>query len=245
MRASAILREEQAVRLRQAREAAGFARASDALARHRDWKSSTYMAHENGQNGIGPGPATEYATAYGVDPGWIMTGMGQGPKLKVEPKPAALPSNATVIGNADLGVEGLAFSRMPRDVPVLGMASCGPDGAISLPGGAVDHMRRPPRLAGVRDAYVVVSDGDSMREWRRHGEPSYAHPHQPVQIGDRVVVQVLLPDGEKVAYVKELVRRTAKELRLRQYNPPEEITIPMKSVVAVHRIMEWPELLGL
>ena len=70
-------KSDQAARLRAAREAAGFKSASDAAQRFR-WRASTYMAHENGQNGIRTEPALAYARAFGVDPGWLMTGLEPG-----------------------------------------------------------------------------------------------------------------------------------------------------------------------
>lgn len=68
-------RDAQAERLRVARSRAGFKSPAAAIEKFR-WKPSTYMAHENGQNGIRPDPALEYAKAYGVEPGWILTVLG-------------------------------------------------------------------------------------------------------------------------------------------------------------------------
>jgi phage repressor protein C with HTH and peptisase S24 domain len=67
----------QSERLRAARTASGFKKAAEAIAKFR-WKQSTYMAHENGQNGIGSIAAIEYGRAFKVDPGWILTGHGKG-----------------------------------------------------------------------------------------------------------------------------------------------------------------------
>src|ERR1700679_3947958 len=71
-------KSDQAARLRAAREAAGFKSASDAAQKFR-WRASTYMAHENGQNGIrAPEPALTYARVYGVDLTWLLTGLEPG-----------------------------------------------------------------------------------------------------------------------------------------------------------------------
>lgn len=67
--------KEQAKRLRAAREAAGFEQAAEAITRF-GWVASTYHAHENGQNGIKPEVAIKYARAFGVDAGWLLTGLG-------------------------------------------------------------------------------------------------------------------------------------------------------------------------
>lgn len=58
-------------RLKQAREQAGFASASEA-ARHHGWKTSSYIAHENGQNHLRVAVAKTYAKAFGCDPEWLL-----------------------------------------------------------------------------------------------------------------------------------------------------------------------------
>jgi phage repressor protein C with HTH and peptisase S24 domain len=64
---------ERAARLREAREIAGFETGAAAAARF-GWKVSTYLAHENGQNGIKPQKIEEYASAFRVDPSWLLSG---------------------------------------------------------------------------------------------------------------------------------------------------------------------------
>lgn len=44
------------------------------------WPQSTYLAHENGQNGFRVDSARKYGAAYKVSSGWLMTGAGPGPK---------------------------------------------------------------------------------------------------------------------------------------------------------------------
>ena len=60
-------------RLRQARIAAGFATATDAI-EHCGWKGSTYRAHENGQNNFKVDDADRYGKAYGVSIAWLLIG---------------------------------------------------------------------------------------------------------------------------------------------------------------------------
>lgn len=67
----------QSERLRRARGARGFETAADAI-RKFGWNTSTYSAHENGQNGISAKAAVDYGKAFKVDPGWILTGHGKG-----------------------------------------------------------------------------------------------------------------------------------------------------------------------
>jgi hypothetical protein len=62
-------------RLRNARIAAGFASATDAI-EYCKWKGSTYRAHENGQNNFNAEYATRYGKAYGVSASWLLLGEG-------------------------------------------------------------------------------------------------------------------------------------------------------------------------
>lgn len=139
------------------------------------------------------------------------------------------------------------IQHFPRDVPILGSGACGEDGLFELNGQIHGFAKRPPRLLGVKDAYAVYIQGESMVPWRKPGQMVYVDPYQPPQIGDFVVVQ-LKPAGEGQpvpAYIKQLLRRTAKELRLHQFRPEEDLNIPTLKVHAVHRVIDWDELLGL
>lgn len=60
-------------RLRIARQEAGFPTATAALEKFR-WKSSTYRAHENGQNNFDVHYAEIYAKAYGVSASYLLLG---------------------------------------------------------------------------------------------------------------------------------------------------------------------------
>ena len=62
-------------RLRNARIAVGFVSATDAIDYYK-WKSSTYRAHENGQNNFNVEYATRYGKAYGVSASWLLLGEG-------------------------------------------------------------------------------------------------------------------------------------------------------------------------
>jgi phage repressor protein C with HTH and peptisase S24 domain len=139
------------------------------------------------------------------------------------------------------------LQQMIQDVPILGGASCGDDGLFELNGQILGFARRPPKLVGVKDIYALYVYGDSMVPWREPRSIVFVHPHQPIEIGDYVVVQLVPEKGTSTprAYLKRLVRRTADSLRLHQYNPPQDISLPMKRVKSVHRVMDWSELLGL
>lgn len=135
--------------------------------------------------------------------------------------------------------------EMPRDVPVLGTAACGEDGAFVFESTTIDLVRRPPRLRGVAGVYALYIQGSSMAPWREEGETVYVHPRQPVQIGDYVVVQTGSGGKPSAAYIKRLIKRTGSEIRLEQFRPPEELSFSPKRIISIHRILSWSELLGL
>lgn len=243
-------RRSQGERLREARRAAGFRSGSEAAKRH-GWTISTYLAHENGQNGLKADSAIEYAGKFNVDPGWLLTGTTKSVDSRVSTNTAAGNLHGRVASLPSLDTQpepllGINIGHMPRDVPVYGSASCGEDGLFELNGQTLDYVRRPPRLSGIKDAYALYVDGDSMAPWREHGDVVYVHPHQPPKINDYVVVQLkpTEPGEAPVAYIKRLLRQTATELRLLQFNPRKEISIKTSRVGTIHKIVDWSELMG-
>lgn len=66
--------EDQAKRLREARERAGYESARKAALAH-GWGVSTYAAHENGQNAYNAEKAEMYAKAFKTRADWLMFGV--------------------------------------------------------------------------------------------------------------------------------------------------------------------------
>ena len=66
--------EDQAKRLREARERAGYGSARKAALAH-NWGISTYAAHENGQNAYNAEKAEIYAKAFKTRADWLMFGV--------------------------------------------------------------------------------------------------------------------------------------------------------------------------
>lgn len=197
-----------------------------------------YQTIQDLENGTSKGSKhlNAIARALGVNPHWLETGDG--------PMAVAMKeiSAAQKVTTSEINVQA-----MPRDVPILGGASCGEDGMFELNGQTLGFAKRTPQIMGARDVYALYVRGESMVPWRENGGLVYVHPHQPVKINDYVVVQLLpeLPDATPAAYIKRLVRRTAEHLVLQQFNPRSELRLPAKKVKAVHRIMDWDELLGI
>ena len=237
MNKSTSAKSDQAARLRRAREAAGFKSASDAVQRFR-WRVSTYMAHENGQNGIRTEPALVYAKAYGVEPGWILTGLGLGPGAPKSQQSASAQQGARETQTAP-GASVYSPERWPRDLRVLGMAECGPDGWSLWNGEVIEMTSRPPNLAGAALAYAVYVVGDSMEPRYHSGELVYVHPGRPVDVGAYVLVQVKpAHDGEAPkAVVKRLVRRSATKVTLEQFNPRKTVELKASDIISMHRVV--------
>jgi hypothetical protein len=106
-------------------------------------------------------------------------------------------------------------------------------------------IARPPALRGARDLYAIYFHGESMMPRFEPGEVGIVDPTRPAAPGDYVLVQ--LNDGESdhvtSVLVKRLVRSSARELVLEQFNPPVIFTVPRSRVARVHRILPQTDLL--
>ena len=145
-------------------------------------------------------------------------------------------------------------------IPLVGTAWCDDLAVEGEDGGRynvervlleVDHtvrmIARPPALWAARDAYAIYFHGASMEPRFRQGDIGVVDPRRPPAPGDDVLVQ--LNDGiggsdVMTVLVKELVRITSTEVRLRQYNPATVFGIPRRQVARLHRIVSVAELLG-
>lgn len=138
-----------------------------------------------------------------------------------------------------------SFATLPRDVPVYGTAAGSLTGAFQFEGGTIDLVRRPPALAGARDVYAIYVVGESMAPQHLDGDLRFVHPHRPIHVGDTVVVQTRNGEHQPPqAYIKNLVRRTADELLVRQLNPAAEISFRRQFVFAVHKVLTMNDLFG-
>lgn len=234
-------------RLKWARQQAGFEEASD-FARAVRVNPVTYRAHENGQNGFAK-YAPDYAARLGVSSDWLMRG-GVTPEVPLSAK-ATIRSEVIPI-RMDIEQERIAASNLPR-IPLVGSAvgvrSFDPENHVELTeldmAEVLDYVDRPSSLAGDRKAYAVTTVGDSMWPRFRPGRRLWVSPRAPVAIGDDVIVQLRGgADGEgefkdrvTTVLIKELVRRSASHLELRQYNPDMTFKVPMEQVAAIHKVV--------
>lgn len=109
----------------------------------------------------------------------------------------------------------------------------------------VRYIARPPALRGARDLYAIYFHGESMIPRFEPGEVGIVDPTRPTKPGDYVLVQLTDGSIEEVVsvLVKRLVRQTAKELVLEQFNPAMIFTVPRSRVMRVHRVLQQTDLL--
>lgn len=182
------------------------------------------------------------APALGTTAEYLMDGDLTPP---VVDQPAAVPED---FRRLDMSVPNTAL--WPKDVPVWGsaMGSLIQDnfeGTHVFSGEPIDYARRPPSLQGVRDAYAVYVTGDSMDPMHQHGQIRLVHPHRPPSPGDTVIVYTRHWDSDPgQGYIKILRRRAGEHLILEQLNPRATLTVPLKYVVSVHKVMDMNDLFG-
>jgi SOS-response transcriptional repressor LexA len=110
-------------------------------------------------------------------------------------------------------------------------------------GELVDRVARPPSLASDHSAYAVTVVGDSMWPRFRPGRRIAVSPRSAVAVGDDVVVKLNCSGGEEASgaivltLIKELVRRSASGVELRQFNPDATFEVPAAEIAAIEKVI--------
>ena len=159
------------------------------------------------------------------------------------PRPPAIRG---ALGLADARGSGWRGAALPS-LPLVASAIAGewgaPDDEIELTelrlDEILDQFPRPASLAGDSGAYAVTIVGDSMWPRFRPGRRIAVSPKAPVAIGDDVIVVLAggEPTGRAKALIKELVRRTAGHVELRQFNPAVTFRVAAGEIASVHKVM--------
>lgn len=174
------------------------------------------------------------ATKLKVSVAWLLGEGGEGaptPSHEVDlDRIQSLPGSAT----------------LARDLPVIGTAAGGDNGDFELNGQTVDYVRRPPALAGLKDAFAIYLVGHSMEPRYDNGGLLFVHPGRPVSPGCDVLVELHADNGDVGhCMVKTLVRQAGGKYILQQYNPPrDDIEVPAERVRHIYRVLRNEELLG-
>lgn len=172
---------------------------------------------------------TEHLSISGIDRAEIDALAGK--NIGILPFPQQIP----VLPRPPLN-ETYPFGQS-RDLPLLGAAKGGDGEGFMSNGEVFGHVSRPGNLVSVNNAYGVYMTGTSMEPRYWSGWVLGVNPNKPVSKGNAVVVQVLDEEHGEMRYlVKLFVRRDANKVVLEQLNPKEQITLPAKAVVAMHRI---------
>ena len=97
----------------------------------------------------------------------------------------------------------------------------------------VGRIDRPAALASDPKAYAVTMVGESMWPRFRAGRRLLVSPAAPVEAGDDVLAWLA---ADKVM-IKELVRRSAAKVELRQFNPDKIFSLDAAEIAAIHKIL--------
>lgn len=181
-----------AQRLRLAREAAGFATATDAATRF-GWTASTYAGHENGHRGIRTAVLSDYARAFKVDASWLLSGSGAGPG-----------SNPPKVAE---DTRGLVQMREPDIAPYIPPDAAAARALEGLAAVLCPGWRHLQKLSSRRDwpAYAIAA-GDLIFCGTPPDGPSegdivvatWSDPDSSTLLGQRSGNSVVLPPREPV-----------------------------------------------
>jgi len=167
---------------------------------------------------------------------------------------AAIPEqNAQVVQ-----MEGASLDEARDDLPIfgtaLGAARDVEGEAIEQTylnsGDTIEYVKRPVLLNRIPDAYGLYVQGSSMHPALPDGEMLAITTKGALSTGDNVVVY-LRPNGRdddgqraRCVLVKELVKRTASYVELRQYDPPKVFRVDTSEVLQIHRVLTRREMMA-
>lgn len=212
------------------RVAAEIGAAATTITRHYNGKAETKLGRET---------LAKLQERYPDFPGWADRGS---------------PIRSEVAGFGDRPFEEKFGQAQLPQIPLVGtaiaVATFDPEKQIELtevdPSEVLDHVARPASLARDREAYALTVVGDSMWPRFRPGRRVIVSPRAPVSIGDDVVVQLrgstvqmapTSPDPITMVLIKELVRRAASYIELRQFNPDLTFRVEADRVANIHKVI--------
>ncbi|WP_230769510.1 S24 family peptidase [Sphingomonas sp. Leaf4] len=165
---------------------------------------------------------------------------------------------AQILTNAQIApFEGEPIERARDDLPVWGTAlgtermfdGDAVEQTTLNTGEQIEFLKRPAILNGKAFAYALHVQGSSMHPALPDGEVVVACKDMPLSVGDNVVVY--LRDGDdddgmrtRAVLVKELVRRSASYIELRQYDPRMDFRVPMSEVIRIDRVLTRREMIS-
>lgn len=138
-------------------------------------------------------------------------------------------------------------SEPTEQIPVMGSAAGSLiGGKFQIIGGPVDYIDRPPALQNARGIYALYIDGNSMEPMFRHGSICVVSEYKPPRVGDVVIVQEQKSPANPVeASIGILETRNGEKVVLRKLNPDGKIELPRQYITAMHKVLDYAELLGI
>ena len=205
------------MRLKAARQAARLASAKDGALAARV-KYATYAGHENGNRSFSYAQAERYAAAFGVDPMWLFTGKGEGPK-PLGPVSVPEPHDGEY-GLAPL--QDITIELREGEIPILGTVAAG--AWLEVDGTSDDYIEReyipvpPDPRHPIKASYGLVVSGTSINKIATAGDVlvclSTISTGLEVEHGDLVIVErVRQQEGLREVTAKR-VRRYADRIEL-------------------------------
>ncbi|MFG1465232.1 helix-turn-helix domain-containing protein [Xanthobacter sp. DSM 24535] len=178
---------------------------------------------ESGASDVTLSRLREIAAALGMPVEWFTNTTG-------EPVPDQRPQAFTpqfVAGSELVG---------PRDFPVYA-AAMGGTGHLIVTFEAIEVVKRPSILEGVRGAYGMLVMGDSMFPAYRQGDMALVHPGLPPAREEDVILYDHAPDGQVEAILKNLLSWTEQDWLLRQWQPAKEWRVAKVDWPICHRVV--------
>jgi SOS-response transcriptional repressor LexA len=212
-------------RIAMARRARGMTQRR--LADHFNIRPAAVSQWENDQTRPDSARLAELAKILGSTVEFLETGLPPSAQGAVVPRLGAPPAEAQPPPprTARYG---------ERTLPIYG---AGPEGAAGFvnhdPSQAVDWSYTPPELIGVRDAFGLYVDGDSMTDaGLPEGTLVHVHPHRRPRPGQFCV----LVRTDSGPLIKRYVGLRGGKMVVAQSNPAKELDIPEVQVRAIYLI---------
>lgn len=158
-------------------------------------------------------------------------------------KPASVPASTEV----ELVPDAPRFEELggSRNVPVYGISVGGEEGDFSLNGETVEYVNHPRALLG-RKIFAIRVKGSSMEPRFDEGDLLYVEQNREPAIGDDGVFEMKPTDEWEAghAFIKQLVSKGMGGVKVRQFNPPKEISYKRDEIKRMYRVIPRNELLG-
>lgn len=183
------------------------------------------------------------AGALETDVSWLADGKGDADQGRAARPPIEPESNVVMEGRAQE-----RWSPRVRDIEELGLGIASIDGdesAFEFNGQIIDRVVRPPGLVDRKGVFALRVANLSMWPRFRDGERIYVDTKKPA-IEDFVVIELKpIQEGRPgKAYVKMLVGRDARKIRVQQFNPEGFLEFGHDEILRTFRVIPTEELWG-